>query len=681
MLFTFAAKASNVDSLLNLLPNAKDTQKVVINIALGKAFLKQLDYFQAIKYFNKAEEISSQINYLPGQGLAWQSIGKVYSRQSSYDTAEVYYKKALSVFKRINRPENKIELMNDYAILYYYKAEYHTAIKIFYSALSEIKNVKDIKLISRIYNNLGNCYYFLKDFKSALKCYSKAYNLEVKISNKNSMANCLGNIGLIYFELGEYESSIKNHLLSYNLQLEMKDTNEMAASLINMGMVYEKLNQNDRALFYSKESLRLRKLIKDERRMALSLIRVASLNAKMGKLDEAKNLYEEALEISKRNNSKQYLMEAYEGLSDVYEQQGNCKRSLEYHHLYAFLKDSIYSETSAQEIAEAQEKYESEKKQKALEILKKDQIINQIKLEKNKSYLYITVFIIIIVTLLLGLLFKQFSLKQKSNLLLEEQNNLITTQKKEITDSINYASIIQRAILPLAVEFNQLFPKNFIFYHPKDIVSGDFYWCGQKEKIKVVIAADCTGHGVPGAMMSMVGSNILSQAFNELNIIAPKEILHFLDNGISKSLHQNESIQLAKNSLDLSICVIDEENHIMLYGGSMNPIYLIRNKQLMVLKTDKLPIGYHLGDSKKEFITYSLKFEKGDRIYLFTDGISDQFGGEKGKKLMAKKFQQILIEIQDYGMNQQSELFNKFMNDWKGAYEQTDDILLIGIEL
>ncbi len=681
ILVSLATRATELDSLLALLTQAKDTQSSLINLNIGKIYLKQRNFNSALQHFNNSEEISNKINYPTGQAISLHYIGKLYSRKSSFDTSEVYYKKAISKFEKINRPNSKIELMNDYAILYYYKGEYNRAIQISFKALANVKKVSDQKLISRVYNNLGNCYYFLNDFNNALKYYNKAFELETKIANKNSMANCLGNIGLINYELGNYEASLKNHTLSYDIQCEIKDTNEMAASLINIGLVYEKLNQPQKALIYAKESLKLRRLINDDRRIAISLIRVASLEAFLHNYSVAKNLYEEALQIAKANGSIQYILEANEGLSDVYEKIGDFKNALKFHQLYAIYKDSIYTENSAKEIAEAQEKYESEKKQKALEILKKDQIINQIKLEKNKSYLYITLFIIISIVILLLLLYKQFKLKQKSNTILESQNLLITLQKKEITDSINYASIIQRAMLPLNAEFINLFPKNFILYLPKDIVSGDFYWCGQRGNKKIIVVADCTGHGVPGAMMSMVGNNILNQAFNDLKDLTPSELLHFLDKGISASLHQNESAQNTKNSMDLSICIIDEESNQLLYGGSMNPIYLIKNKQLEIFKTDKVPIGYNYTNKNKVFNTYTYNFQKGERIYLFTDGIPDQFGGEKGKKLMSKNFQQMLVQIQDYKIIEQHEKLNEFIQIWKRNYEQTDDMLLIGIEL
>ena len=264
--------------------------------------------------------------------------------------------------------------------------------------------------------------------------------------------------------------------------------------------------------------------------------------------------------------------------------------------------------------------------------------------------------------------------------MLEEQNLLISAQKKEITDSINYASIIQRAMLPLETEFNALFPASFIYYQPKDIVSGDFYWCGQSAGKKAVVVADCTGHGVPGAMMSMVGINLLNQAFNDQKLTSPAEILHFLDQGIGKSLHQNEQVQTTKNSMDLSVCIIDELNNELAYGGSVNPIYVVRNNELQVLKTDKIPIGYNNSSTIKEFNSYHHKLQKRDRIYLFTDGIPDQFGGEKGKKLMTKKFQEYLFLIQDEAIHAQASKIGTLLHNWKGNCEQTDDMLIIGIE-
>jgi len=673
--------ANNLDSLLALLPHVNDTQKVLLQINIGKAYSKNREFEKAIKYYDASLDESKKIKFKVGEALANQYTAKLYSRRSVYDTAAVFYKTALLLFDKINRPNLKVDCLNDYAVLFYYKGEYSEAIQQCFKALTLSDKVTDKSCIARIYNNLGNCYYFQKNFEQALNYYQKSYKIEAQGPNKSSIAGSLGNIGLIYFEMKDYQASLKNHLLSYQLQKEINDTNEMAASLINIGLVYEKTNQLQKALEITEESLLLRRLINDERRLAFSIIKVASIQTKLKNLSQAEILYKEAIAMAKKNESFHYLMEAYEGLSDVFERKGDFKNALEMHHQYALIKDSIYSETSAQEIAEAQEKYESEKKQRALELLQKNQEINQIKLEKNKNYLYFTICIILAIIIILGALYQQFRIKKRSNFLLEEQNNLISAQKKEITDSINYASIIQRAMLPLPSEFNAHFPKNFIFYQPKDIVSGDFYWCGERNGMKAIVVADCTGHGVPGAMMSMVGNNLLNQAFNDLKLNKPSQILEFLDKGVSKTLHQQANFDSAKNSMDLCFCLIDESNQQLIYGGSMNSIYLITQNELSVLKTDKVPIGYHFNSTPKVFNSYTQNYKKGDKIYLASDGIQDQFGGPNGKKLMTKKLKEFILNINNFPMEEQYHHLDKLIEDWKGKYEQTDDMLLIGIEL
>jgi serine phosphatase RsbU (regulator of sigma subunit) len=681
LLFISNAYTASLDSLIALLPQVKDTQEVMVNFNIGKQYSKNRKYNEALQFFNKSLEQSKKLNFQYAEALNLHYIAKMYSRKVSYDTSEVFFKKSLLLFDKINELDAKIECLNDYAILFYYKGDYSKAISICFSALNQSNSINDKKIIGRLFNNLGNCYYFQKDFKKALLYYTKAYNFELKGNDKTKIANSLGNIGLIHFEMGDYDESLKKHLLSYNLQKEIGDTNEMAASLINISIVYEKLNQLNKALTYAQESLKLRRLINDERRIAFSMIKVAYYEAHSNNFSSAEKLYSEAIDIAMKNGSLQYLMEAYDGLSDAYANKGDYKNALIFHRKFTATKDSIFSQTTAEEIAEAQEKYESVKKQRALEILQKDKVINEIKYEKNKSYLYITLIIIASIFTLLALLFKQYRSKQKNNLLLAEQNQLITVQKKEITDSIHYANIIQRAMLPLSVEVNQLFPTHFIYYQPKDIVSGDFYWCGQKNNLKALVVADCTGHGVPGAMMSMVGNNLLNQAFYDHQLKEPNEILDFIDVGIRKNLHQNNQLQSSKNSMDLSICIIDEPNKKIIYGGSINPIYLIRNNELLILKTDKIPLGYSHGNVQSKFNKYIFDYQKGDRIYMFTDGIPDQFGGAKGKKLMTKNFQAFLLKIQSHELQMQEKKFHEFISEWKLNFEQTDDMLMFAIEL
>jgi len=260
-----------------------------------------------------------------------------------------------------------------------------------------------------------------------------------------------------------------------------------------------------------------------------------------------------------------------------------------------------------------------------------------------------------------------------------ERTHELQEKNEDILSSIQYAKRIQEAILPPVEEITKHFTESFIFYQPKDIVSGDFYWFGVKNNKYILVAADCTGHGVPGAFMSMIGHNLLHQIIIKDEILDPAEILTKLDKGVIKALKQNEID--TKDGMDLSLIVYDKKANTIEYSGAYRPLYLYQNKELTKVNADKFPIG---GGNQivmnKEFTNHKIDINKGDTIYLFSDGYPDQFGGEKGKKMMTKRFQHILQNALEMEMNDQHEYVKKEFMNWKGNLEQIDDVLVIGIK-
>ncbi len=263
---------------------------------------------------------------------------------------------------------------------------------------------------------------------------------------------------------------------------------------------------------------------------------------------------------------------------------------------------------------------------------------------------------------------------------LEKKNELIAEKNKEMTDSLNYAKRIQAAILPKTELIHAAFEQSFILYLPKDIVSGDFYSFSQKNDKIMIAAADCTGHGVAGAIMSMIGSSLMNQIINEKGITDPAEILNQLNDGIIDSLKQAENS--SHDGMDVSLCAFDLKNMEVVFAGANRPLWLVRNENLEAFKSDKFPIGGLQIDHNGSFTNQQIKLQKNDSIYIFSDGYADQFGGMLGKKLMTKKFKEVLLSIQDKSMEEQGIYLHQFIKDWMGdAFEQVDDIMVIGIKI
>lgn len=268
--------------------------------------------------------------------------------------------------------------------------------------------------------------------------------------------------------------------------------------------------------------------------------------------------------------------------------------------------------------------------------------------------------------------------KQKEEI--ESQKDDIEEKNQSIMDSIHYAKRIQNAILPSDEFWHNTLADSFVLYKPKDIVSGDFYWMSKKEDRVMIAAVDCTGHGVPGAFMSIVGNNQLNYAVNVKNARKASEILDYLNLGVTRSLHQQKGVSSVKDGMDIALCSIDTKNLNVDYAGAFNPLYLVRNGEIIIHKGDKFPIGAFLDEELQKFSNHEIKIQAGDSIYIFSDGFADQFGGDKGKKFKYKQFQDLILEINDKPMSEQRNILDKTIVDWMGKLEQIDDILVIGVK-
>jgi serine phosphatase RsbU (regulator of sigma subunit) len=268
--------------------------------------------------------------------------------------------------------------------------------------------------------------------------------------------------------------------------------------------------------------------------------------------------------------------------------------------------------------------------------------------------------------------------KQKDEI--EAQRDEIADKNRSITDSIEYAKRIQTAILPSNEYAEEILPEHFILFRPRDIVSGDFYWMTKKNNRLVLIAADCTGHGVPGAFMSMLGVSFLNEIVNRHDIDSAGEILTQLRADVKKTLGQEGKEGEAKDGMDIALCIVDLENMKMQYAGAYNPMYLYRDNELLETKADRMPIGIYVKE-KESFTNNDIELKKGDVFYIFSDGFQDQFGGEDGQKFKTKNFKQLLLEIHQKPMAEQREILNTTVDKWRGKWEQVDDIIILGIRV
>jgi serine phosphatase RsbU (regulator of sigma subunit) len=387
------------------------------------------------------------------------------------------------------------------------------------------------------------------------------------------------------------------------------------------------------------------------------------------------------LEIAKEINATQIMTGAYNDISVYYELKNEPVKALQYYKRGKELEDSLQNADKLKSLADIESKYESEKKDKEISLLGELQKAKDEEISKQRTINIIIACGLLLVLVLSFFIFRQYSQKKKANNLLETQNQLIVEKNRNITDSINYAKVIQNALLPQEQDFISLFSSAFIVFKPKDIVSGDFYWFTEKHGKKIVAAVVCTGHGVTGAFMSMIGITFLNEIINEKGITTPAEVLGEMRNRVKASLKQRGLEGESKDGMDMALLCFDADQKTVEYAGANNSLWRVKaNAEFEEINPDKRPIGYYKGQGLP-FTNHRIELNKGDALYIFTDGFADQFGGPKGKKFKYKQLKELLVKIHNDPMQQQKTILNNTFEEWRGNMEQTDDICLIGLKI
>jgi serine phosphatase RsbU (regulator of sigma subunit) len=406
------------------------------------------------------------------------------------------------------------------------------------------------------------------------------------------------------------------------------------------------------------------------------------------KHSKANEYLTKAMALFKEIDDKKSLADVYYNLSVNLSKLNDFQQSNVFMMEYIALNDTINNIENRKTIHDLAIKYESEKKEQENKILSQEN-------EKKQLSIYFSLAALSLVFLILLIIFRNNRIKAKINKKLEFQNNLIEEQKKtlekqhflleeknkEVTDSIKYAERIQGAILPPDQKWNYILPNSFVLNKPKDILSGDFYWIAETEESIFVAAADCTGHGVPGALISIVNFNLLNKAVLERGLSSPAKILDSVNQWLTESLNQTDEESTIKDGMHISLISINKLNGQVLYAGANNPLYLFKNNELFEYKADKFPVGAYINEQINQFTDKEIDCKYGDTIYLFSDGFADQFGGEFGKKYKYRQFKEKLFEAKSFAINEQKDFLHREYINWRGKHEQTDDILVIGIKL
>ncbi len=601
--------------------------------------------------------------------------------------------------------------LNNVGLLYDGMGNYPKALEKFFESLKIKEELKDSLGLAMGYGNIAIVYDNIKEFDKAFLYYKKGNAINKKLGNKNGYTRIYHDMAINLKERGKIDSSLL--VFEECMNLFEEEGIDRTQLYMNIGVIYSLKGEFGKAESYLKNAIQ--GSIKNENKTDQ-----AAAYGHLGKLYYDLNDYNQALLNSHKGFDVANEIGAYRQVLDnanwlylVYKKQGNNAKALYYYEAFIKAKDTLFNEEKTKDMARYEVRFETDKKAaedsithakekeiKNAEISRKnaelDQQDTEIKAKRNQQFFLFGGLGLVLI--FAGFMYNRFKVTQRQKNVIEEQKNkveeqnvLIQHQKheveeknKEITDSINYAKRIQEAILPSRYSLVENLKNGFVLYKPKDIVAGDFYWLEKVGNKIYFAAADCTGHGVPGAMVSVVCSNALSKALLEEGITEPGKILDRTRELVIEKFSKSGSD--VKDGMDISLCVLNMENDSdnLQWSGANNPLWIIRKDavELEELKADKQPIGKY--GEPKPFTTHRINLKAGDSFYIFTDGYADQFGGVvegsgAGKKFKAATFKKLLLSIQDKSMDEQKELINSTFENWRGELEQVDDVCVIGV--
>jgi serine phosphatase RsbU (regulator of sigma subunit) len=647
------------------------------------------------------------------------------SRSASQDTAMLFAEQAIEIVRQKGYSKFLGRAYNSLAVVYVKKGLVDTGLVLYDTAIAAAVRAGDFKTASLASNGAGYQLYMMVDYSKALDYYLDGYDYAQKSEDVFAILNSLNNISSVYFAMRNYDMAKEYTWKMIDEAKSRNDKSTEASSYGNLGALHAKQDNLDSAIYYANAAIAIFKemgaksgyanfyvncgnyLFKsgryaEAREMSVNGLAMSESGSDLGVLSRALTLQAQlelldknsdsalvhavrARDVAKKSNSVEQMLAAMEVIAQVYLSTNRNEDARALYSRIIALQDSFYDENAAKTISEMQIRFDTRRTKEENVLLSKENEINAEKIRTGNILLFAGAIATFLILVVLVLVYRGFKQKQRSASVLEQRNKLISTQRdlitvrnKEITDSINYAKRIQEAILPSIDEFVRAAGTAFVYFRPKDIVSGDFYWHCKMDNHVLFAVADCTGHGVPGGFMSVLGIERLADFAEESSV--PGEVLGKLNLAIKRSLHQEEEGSETRDGMDIALCSFNRAAMKLHYAGANRPLWIVRNGILIETTPTKAAIGGLTPDNQK-FTTHTIGLEKNDMIFLATDGYADQFGGESGKKFMTRKLKDLLVQISSEDIStQQVKIESSFMT-WRGKSEQVDDVLVIGIRV
>jgi serine phosphatase RsbU (regulator of sigma subunit) len=658
-----AINGQSTDSLLYLLNHdyvKEDTNKLNL---LFKIASNSVDADTIIKYSEQAIKLAEKLNVSPVQPIVMKGAGYMSSGKLA---------SALECFMK--------------AANYYQEGHHSIGLAVVYLYISEAYNQQE---------NHDNAKYYLKN---AIEIFEKE-------NDSIDLAPALHNLGYVNYSMGQYDTALVLYAQTSKIYQKLGLLKEYGCCLGNMGLVYSRQSEFEKAEDFLLRAIEILTGQGDDYAVTQFMIEYAGILQHKGEIKKAIACATKGFDNAAKNNIVEFERDGAYRLSQLYQVSGKYDSAYHYQSLFISANDSIRSYKNIQKMADLRTEFEVAKKQAEVNVLEKNKVIQLIVIISLGLILLLAVGLIMLYYNSLKRSRKFTAALDERRILLEqqgtelkEQNDKIiraneelkqlyeitNSQKDEIISSILYAKSIQSALLPQEAYITELLNENFILYKPKEIVSGDFYWIKQVNHFIILAAADCTGHGVPAAFMSMLGISLLNEIVQRREITQANQVLNELRIQIKHSLRQTGKKEESRDGIDIAICVIDSKKNIMQYSGAHNSLLFISNNngdpELKEFKADPMPVGVNFS-SDKSFSNHEIQLNTGDIFYIFSDGFTDQNGGTHNHKFTSEKFKELLFGIHDQPMYEQKEILEQTLKDWMGEQPQRDDILIIGARM
>ncbi len=689
-----------VDSLKNALKVAKhDTTRCNILAALSETASDE-DWPQFNEQLlklskNKIETTNSSKHefkfYQKHYAAALSNVGYLASMQGNITKALDFYIKGLEIQEEIPDTAGIGSSLNNIGTIYNSQGDLLKALDYLSKSLKIKEKIGDKIGTATLLNNVGSIYQAQGDSANALDYFVRSLKIREEIGDKKGSATSLNNIANIYSSQGNISKALDYLQRSLKIREENKDNFGISQSLNNIGNIYRNQGDISKALEYHNKSLKIREEIQDKNGMTFSLNNIGDIYFNQKNYPKALEFFTKSMKVSREVGFPVNIKNAANFLCKFYKETGNHKLALENHEIFIQMRDSINNIETQKASIKQQTKYEYEKEKAVNDEMHSIEMKHQEEkaIEENRKQNIVIAAIslgLFLVAIFAIILFNRFRVTKKQKIMIELKENETQLQKqiieekhKEITDSINYAERIQRSFLATQQHLDQNLSEYFILFKPKDIVSGDFYWSATLNNGNFAFAtADSTGHGVPGAIMSLLNITSLEKAIEVHS--DPTEILNATRSIIIERLKKDGSDEGGRDGMDCSLCVYDFKKFKLYIASAHNPVWIVREQKVVEIKPDKMPVGKH-ERKNTSFSLHEFDLQKGDVVYTLTDGFSDQFGGAKGKKFMSKNLREIILKNSSLPLSDQKQALEKAFASWVGNLEQIDDVTIVGVRV